>query len=227
MGRANRVDEARGIYHILNRANRREIMFHKEEDYQAFEAVLDKALERCELLLYSYSVMPNHWHMVVSPQVDGEMGRFSQWLTLTHTQRYHAHYGTTGEGHLYQGRYKSFPVQDDDHFLTVSRYVERNPYAAGLCGRPDEWKHSSLWRWCHGTAQQKSILSSWPIPRRRGWLDWVKASLTEREEQQLTRCIQRGCPFGDEAWTKTTARRLGLESTLRARGRPRKVPASS
>ena len=104
MGRANRADEAGGIYHMLNRANRRETMFHKEEDYQAFESILEEALERCDLLLYSYSVMPNHWHLVVSPQADAEMGRFGQWLTLTHTQRYHAHYHTIGEGHLYQGR---------------------------------------------------------------------------------------------------------------------------
>ncbi len=63
--------------------------------------------------------MPNHWHLVVSPEVDGEMSRFGQWLGLTHTQHYNAHYQTTGEGHLYQGRYKSFPVQSDAHFLSV------------------------------------------------------------------------------------------------------------
>ena len=224
MGRANRVDVAGGVYHLLNRANRRETMFHKSEDFEAFERILEEAIDRSDLLLYSYSVMSNHWHMVVSPQVDGEMGRFGQWLTLTHTQRYHAHYGTAGEGHLYQGRYKSFPVQDDDHFLIVCRYVERNPYTAELCEAPDQWRYNSLWRWRHGTAKQKSLLSPWPIPRKSGWLNWVMTPLTEKEEQQLTRSIQRGCPFGDEAWAKKTARQLGFESTLRPRGRPKKLP---
>ena len=224
MGRANRADVAGGIYHMLNRANRRDTIFRKDADYQAFESVLEEALERCELRLYSYSVMPNHWHFVVSPQVDGEMGRFGQWLTLTHTQRYHAHYRTAGEGHLYQGRYKSFPVQDDDHFLLVCRYVERNPYTAELCPEPDEWKYGSLWRWRHGTAKQKSILSPWPVMRRRGWVDWVRTPLTEREEQRIKRSIQRGCPFGDETWCRKTARKFGIESTMKPQGRPRKLP---
>ena len=157
-------------------------------------------------------------------QVDGEMGRFGQWLTLTHTQRYHAHYRTIGEGHVYQRRYKSFPVQDDGHFLTVCRYVERNAYAAEFYHQPDEWRYSSLWRWRYGTAEQKRILSPWPVPRLRGWLDWVKKPLREKEDRRLKQSIQRGCPFGHEDWTKTTARRLAIESTLRSRGRPRKAP---
>ena len=224
MGRANRADEAGGVYHMLNRGNRRDTIFHKEADYEAFDSILEDALKRYSLLLYSYCVMPNHWHMVVSPQVNGEMGRFGQWLTLTHTQRYHAHYRTTGAGHVYQGRYKSFPVQDDDHFLTVCRYVERNAYSAELCKHPDEWRYCSLWRWQHGTARQKQILSPWPVPRMRGWLDWVTKPLTDKEEQRIKQCIKRGCPFGDDNWVKKTARRLGIESTLRPKGRPRKVP---
>ena len=144
MGRPKRADEAGSIYHMLNRANRREIMFHKDFDYEAFENVLREALDRVDVQLYSYCLMPNHWHLVVSPQVDGEMGRFGQWLCLTHTQRYHAHYDTAGEGHLYQGRYKSFPVQNDEHFLMLCRYVERNALAANLCLQPDQWRYSSL-----------------------------------------------------------------------------------
>ena len=133
MGRAKRADEAGAIYHMLNRANRRATIFHKDADYEAFEQIIAEALDRVQLKLFAFCLMPNHWHLVVSPQVDGEMSRFGQWLTLTHTQRYNAHYQTTGEGHLYQGRYKSFPVQSDEHFLSVCRYVERNAFAADLC----------------------------------------------------------------------------------------------
>lgn len=225
MGRAKRADEAGGIYHMLNRANRRETIFRKEADYDAFEEVLSEALDRVELRLYSYCLMPNHWHLVVSPQVDGEMGWFGQWLCLTHTQRHHAHYGTAGEGHVYQGRFKSFPVQSDEHFLVVCRYVERNAFAAGLCDEPDQWRPGSLWRWRHGSGRGKTLLSRWPIQRHRNWIDWVRMALSEKEEERLRWCIKRGCPFGDPGWVETTARRLDLESTMRPRGRPRKLPS--
>ena len=159
MGRPKRSDEAGVIYHMLNRANRRATIFHKHDDYEAFERILADALERSpKLELFSYCLMPNHWHLVVRPKKHGEMSRFAQWLGLTHTQRYNAHYHTTGEGHLYQGRYKSFPVQDDLHFLSVCRYIERNAFTAELCESADEWKYGSLYSWRHGTAKEKSLL---------------------------------------------------------------------
>ncbi|MCG8649146.1 MAG: transposase, partial [Pirellulales bacterium] len=199
MGRPKRSDEAGVIYHMLNRANRRATIFHKQEDYEAFERILTEALERCsELELFAYCLMPNHWHLVVRPTVDGEMSRFGQWLGLTHTQRYNAHYQTTGEGHLYQGRYKSFPVQDDDHFLSVCRYVERNALTAELCSAADQWRYSSLYRWRHGTAKEKQILSRWPIARRPNWLRWVHEPLSVREQKRLQWSIKRGAPYGEE-----------------------------
>lgn len=226
MGRPVRADEARGIYHMLNRGNRRERIFHKQEDFEAFERIMAEALERSRIKLFAYCLLPNHWHMVVSPEVDGEMGRFGQWLGLTHTQRYHAHYHTTGEGHLYQGRFKSFPVQDDHHFHAVCRYVERNAYTAELCDCPDAWRFGSLWRWAHGTAKDKSLLATWPLPRRPKWIDFVAAAITDQERQAIQRSIQRGVPFGDDNWVSKTVQRFGLQSTLRSRGRPRRLPKS-
>jgi putative transposase len=64
---------------------------------------------------------PNHWHLLLWPLQDSDLSRFMDWLSLTHTQRWHAHYHNVGTGHLYQGRFKSFPVQEDDHFYTVCR----------------------------------------------------------------------------------------------------------
>ncbi len=226
MGRAKRADESGGIYHMLNRANGRATIFHKPADYEAFENVLWEALDRSDLRLYCFCLLPNHWHLVVSPNKDGEMGRFGQWLCLTHTQRYHAHYQTTGEGHIYQGRFKSFPVQSDEHYLSLCRYVERNAMTGGLCEQPDRWRYGSLWRWKYGNAVEKSLLDPWPIPRRANWVEWVARALSAKEQQQLLWCIKRGCPFGDEGWVETTARRLDLESTMRPRGRPKKFPIS-
>jgi putative transposase len=84
---------------------------------------------------FAYQLLNNHWHFVLRPDQDGEMSRFLRWVTATHTMRYHAHYRSSGDGHVYQGRFKSFPVQDDEHFFTVCRYVERNALRAELVKR--------------------------------------------------------------------------------------------
>jgi len=220
MPRPPRADEAGAIYHALNRGNAREPIFHKAEDFVAFERVIGEGLEKFCVELYSYQWMTNHWHMVLSPQVEGEMGRFLYWITMTHTARYHAHYHTTGVGHVYQGRYKSFPIEEDHHFLTACRYVERNALAAEMVERAEDWRWGSLWNWCGGDSGVK--LSSWPIARLPNWVERVNAPMTAKEEQQFQKSLERGCPFGNEGWVEKTVKRLGLESTQRSRGRPRK-----
>jgi putative transposase len=222
MGRPKRVADGGLVYHLLNRANGRMTIFKKPEDYDAFERVLEEAVERTEMRLLAYCVMPNHWHLVVWPREDGELSRFTGWLTLTHTQRWHAERHSTGSGHVYQGRFKSFPVQDDEHFLTVCRYVERNALRAKLVKRAEAWRWGSLHRWKHGDAKQKSLLASWPLPRAAGWAKRVNTPLTKAELSALRRSVKRGSPFGEASWRDRMVRQLGLESTVRPLGRPKK-----
>ncbi len=113
----------------------------------AFERILHEALQFYQLELFSYQLMSNHYHLVLRPLIDGEMSRFMGWIGGTHTMRYHAHYHTSGLDHVYQQRYKSFPIQDDDHFWVVCRYVERNALRAKLVARAEDWRWGSLWRW--------------------------------------------------------------------------------
>ena len=222
MGRPKRAVDGGLIYHILNRANARMKIFEKPEDYKAFEGVLEEAVERTKTRLLAYCLMPTHWHMVVWPTQDGELSRFTGWLTLTHTQRWHAHRHSTGSGHLYQGRFKSFPLQDDEHFYTVCRYVERNALRANVVKRAEDWRWGSLYRWQHGTAKEKALLAAWPLRRLTNWVQEVNAPQTEAELAALRRAVNRGCPFGEAFWSEHVVRRLGLESTLRPQGRPKK-----
>ena len=143
MGRPKRAADGGLIYHVLNRANARLPIFEKDGDYEAFERILEQAVARTGTRLLSYALMPNHWHLVVNPVVDGELSRFTGWLTLTHTQRWHAYRHSTGQGHVYQGRFKSFPIQDDRHFITVCRSVERNALRANLVAKAQDWRWSS------------------------------------------------------------------------------------
>ncbi len=222
MPRPPRADEAGALYHALNRGNARATIFHKVEDYEAFERVLAEGLGQYAVHLLGYQLMPNHWHLVLRPEVDGEMSRFLRWVTATHVMRYHAHYQTASQGHLYQGRFKSFPIQDDGHFLTVCRYVERNALRAGLVQRAEDWRWSSLWRWLQAVEPEPALLSPWPIPRLPHWVAKVNQPLTDSELAAVRRCVQRGTPFGDPVWRGATVDRLGLASTLRPRGRPRR-----
>jgi putative transposase len=169
--------------------------------------------------------MPNHWHLVLWPQGDNQLSDFVGWLTLTHTQRWHAHYHNTGSGHVYQGRFKSFPVQEDDHFLTVCRYVERNALRAGLVARAEDWP------WCSLSVRQArmgpaGLVSRWPVARPADWVAHVNAPQTAAELAELRQCVKRGRPFGEAEWVKATVARLGLEATLRPLGRPRKRPTA-
>ncbi|MGQ0635060.1 MAG: transposase [Planctomycetaceae bacterium] len=221
MGRPKRAATGGMVYHVLNRANARMTIFSKDADYDAFEAILEEACEREKMRLLAWCLMPNHWHLVLWPHEDGDLSRFTGWLTLTHTQRWHAHRNSAGTGHLYQGRFKSFPVQEDGHFLSLCRYVERNALRARLCDRAEEWRWGSLSRFVKG-GPLAGLLHPWPIRRSANWVDFVNAPQTEAEVATIRRSIQRGAPYGDDRWTERSAARLGLESTLKPIGRPRK-----
>src|SRR5947207_12985006 len=152
-------------YHVLNRANGRLRLFRKQADFEAFEEVLLEAQQRVPLRILAYVVMSNHWHFVVWPARgnDAQVTDFFRWLTHTHTQRWHAHHGTAGMGHVYQGRFKSFPVAADEHLRAVLRYVERNPRRAGLTTKAEDWRWSSLYRRINGSADERALLSDPPI----------------------------------------------------------------
>jgi len=224
MGRPLRASVGGYVYHALNRGNGRATIFHKDADYAAFERVLGEAQEHTPgVRLLAYCLMPNHWHLVLWPKADGELSDFLHWLTLTHTQRWHVHYGNVGGGHLYQGRFKSFPVQDDEHFLAVCRYVERNALRAGLVKRAEDWRWCSLGRRWVAEDPGRPKLSAGALPFPADWLKQVNRAQNEKELAAIRRCAERGQPYGGDLWTNRTAGRLGLASTLRPRGRPKKA----
>lgn len=213
------------VYHALNRGVGRRTLFHKDADYAAFERVLFETLERYPTRLLDYCLMPNHWHMALYPTADGELTEFLRRVTHLHTQRYHAHYQTSGTGHLYQGRFKSFPVQSDPHLLVVLRYIERNPLRANLVDRAELWPWCSLRRRLTG-APIARLLSPWPVDCPDDWLTFVNEPQSPAELDAVRHALKRGRPFGSDDWSRITADSLGLQATLRPQGRPRVLAAS-
>jgi putative transposase len=215
------------VYHVLNRAVARLALFEQDADYQAFQRVLAEAMEKHPTRLLGYCVMPNHWHLVIWPRQEGELTEFVRWLTHTHVMRWHAHHQTSGSGHLYQSRFKSFPVQTDEHFYALLRYVERNARRANLVDRAEEWRWSSLWLRRYGGPDANKLLHAWPLPEPAHWLRLVNRPQSEAELKAIRQALRRGSPFGTSQWQVRTARRLGLEWTLRPRGRPRRSGSGS
>jgi putative transposase len=190
-------------------------VFHNAADYQAFSGLIDRACTRVRMRVVGYCVMPNHFHFVLWPREDGDLSRYMQWLLTTHVRRYHRINGT--EGRVWQGRFKAFPIEQDDHLLTVLRYTERNPLRANMVISADEWPWSSLGP--NRLAREDDCL---PLALPPNWLDWVNEPQTPAELEAIRESIARGRPFGGPDWQKNIAELLGLEDSLRPRGRPRK-----
>jgi putative transposase len=216
MPRTARASQGGYCYHALNRGNGRRTVFHKDGDFKAFCKLLGEAVQRANMRLLAYCVMPNHFHLALWPREDGDLSAFMMWLLTAHVRRYHQHYHSSG--HVWQGRFRAFPIQEDDHLLTVLRYIERNPVRAGLVERAQDWP------WSSATAMTtfQPDRDPGPVERPDSWLNHVNEPQTEAEVEGLREHLRRGRPFGDLNWMMQTAQSLGLEASLRPRGRPRK-----
>ncbi len=217
MARTARASKGGYVYHVLNRGNAKTDVFHKHDDFAAFVNLMRQAHDRVRMRLTGYCLMTNHFHLVLWPYEDGDLSRWMQWLMTSHVRRYHRHYESSG--HIWQGRFKAFPVQDDEHYFTVLRYVERNPLRAGLVRRSQEWEWSSLKPTVRGNPH--GLLSAGPLPKGPQWTRYVNSVETMGELNALRKSVACGTPFGAEAWQRSTAKQVGLESSLRSRGRPR------
>ncbi|MFK7790404.1 MAG: transposase, partial [Phycisphaeraceae bacterium] len=234
-------------YHVINRGVGRMQLFDDEADYLAFVRVLGEGLSKYpDARLLSYCVMPNHWHLVFWPRrgSDRVLSELMRWVGTTHVRRWHEHRHTAGTGPIYQGRFKSFPIQADEHLLTACRYVERNALRAGLVAKAEDWRWGSLWLRRQGARQRvqsperhgdspleanllteeelvlKGLLDDGPVGRPRNWVSLVNKPQSQAEVEALAVSIAKGRPYGASGWVNRTAGKQGI--SLRGRGRPGK-----
>jgi putative transposase len=179
--------------------------------------LVGKAIDRIPIRLLAYCLMPNHFHFVIWPYKDGDLSRWMQWLLTAHVKRYHHEKGTSGR--IWQGRFKAFPIQQDRHLLTVMRYVERNPVRANLVKRSAEWRWSSLSD--RERAIVQAIQSVSPVTKPPNWVALVDEPHSQLEIDALRHCRHKNKPYGSDTWVSVTAKRLGLESSLRGPGKPK------
>ena len=217
MPRIPRGQQGGHAYHVINRGNGRTTVFHKSQDYDAFLSLLTEAKKRHRVKIFGFCVMPNHFHLVLEPAHQTARSQFMQWLLTSHVRRYHKHYGTSG--HIWQGRFKSFPVQRDEHLITVLRYVLQNPVRAGLSETIHEWPWSS--------ARRRQLIDRLPTDEESSRSVPLENPLDELQVVAVRECLNRQRPYGQSEWQREMAETFGLGSTLRSRGRPRSEKKSS
>lgn len=182
------------VFHLLNRGARRLCLFENAADYSCFLQVLTDATMRLPMRLLAYVVMPNHWHLVLWPVGDHDLSRFMAWTTAAHVRRWHGAHNSQGTGALYQGRFKAIPVKDEGHFLTVCRYVERNPVRAGLVSKADDWPWSSA---SPRSRHDGPPLDAWPVTRPVDWHQRLSRPESNADLERLRRGgsgVRRGRP---------------------------------
>lgn len=208
-----------GIYHVINRGNRRLEVFHNDEDYKRLIELLGKAKERALVKVLGYCLMPNHFHLLLQPVQGEQLGRYMQWLMTSYVRQYNKLYGMSG--HIWQGRYKSFLIQEDEYFLNVLRYIEANPVRANLVQNAKDWRYSSHTDRINN--MESPVLDELPMKLPQSWNRFVNEPVKEKKLEEIRNSVNRQTPYGMETWQRETSIRLGLESTLKPRGRPKKV----
>jgi putative transposase len=217
MPRRKRITQPGVVFHVMNRAAKKSRLFETDADYRAFRDIVSEAVNRFGVAFFSYIIMPNHWHFLLSSGVDRNLSRFMHWLEVTHARRWTLAHGVDGQGAVYQGRFKGIPIQTERHFTWVCRYVERNALRANLVCHAEDWQWSSLWQRLNGG--DGPHLAEWPVSGPDDWLAHVNTPQTDAELKAFHHALRVGEPFGDAEWLKTVG-----HNAPRPRGRPRRCP---
>jgi putative transposase len=220
MSRTARAAPGGHIYHVYNHGNGRLRIFNRAEDYDLFVGLLAEGQRRTRVRVLSFCVMPTHWHVIVWPREDGGLSEFMRWVSNTHVRRWHQMHRTVGGGHIYQGRYRSFPIQEGEPLLKVMGYVEANALRAGLVAQAEDWKWSAVCVRSADNAAEIPVRGHVTLPM--DWRKRVNRSPEASELEELRTCVWRGRPFGDGEWVRDTAKAMDLKRTLRNPWRPRR-----
>jgi putative transposase len=214
-----RLNVAEFVFHVFNRAIEDGVLFETPGDFALFLRLFRQTADRYPVRTLAYSLMPNHWHLVIWPVEDGALSSFMHDLTMTHAKTWREMRASTGRGALYQGRFKAVPIQRDDHFLCACRYVERNPLRARLVARAEEWEWSSASPLTHEPG--RPVIAPWPVERPRDWLDLLNVPEPPRTLEEIRRAVRKGVPFGDVVWSAVATGRLTWPVHGGQAGRPR------
>lgn len=137
MPRAPRLQDAGYVHHVISRGNDRQPLFKSSKDYQRYLFHLDESRKKYPIKIYNYVLMENHIHLLVEPKADGSLSKVMEDTSKAYAKYFNKKYGRVG--HVFQGRFKSFLVQQERYFFACSRYIDLNPVKAGVVSEPKDY----------------------------------------------------------------------------------------
>jgi putative transposase len=210
MPRRARTLQSESYFHVINRSVRKAPLFERSKDYRDFLRILREGLERHPAPLIAYCVMSNHWHLVIGPVGTGVLSRLLHWVTTTHAVRFQKRRATCGQGPIYQGRFKSHPIETAGQLLRAIRYVERNALAANLVRRAEDWPWGSLAD--RQRSEQAVPLHGAMVLSSRSWLDLVNTNQPFEDGPLRDLAEEPGAGEGGEKRGRVGGRRRNHEA---------------
>ena len=205
MARLARVVVAGVPHHITQRGNRRQATFFEEGDYRRYLALMGQWCQRCGVAVWAYCLMPNHVHLIVVPSSEDGLRRGLGEAHRRYTR--HVNLREGWRGHLWQGRFASFPM-DERYLMRAARYVELNPVRAKLCRAPWRWAWSSAA--AHMAGKDDGLVRVGPLLKRAGdWREFLSEGLEADEAERFRRHERTGRPLGQARFLERIEKTLG------------------
>lgn len=192
MARQARILSNTGMYHVMFRGINKQEIFSSENDYEKLKEIIFLLKDSYGIELYAYCMMPNHVHLFLRETEQGAISDFMKRILSHYAGWYNFKYERTG--HLFANRYKSLPVEDDSYFLTLAKYIHRNPVKAGLAEKMQDYRHSSYSDYIQNdnkTVNIDFLLNILDEDRKLAIKQFVSFSnLKEEEEYELENSLQ-------------------------------------
>lgn len=215
MARLARVVVPGVPHHITQRGNRRQATFFNEADYTAYLELTAEWCGRFGVVVWAYCLMPNHVHLIVVPESEDGLRRGIGEAHRRYSRRINFREGW--RGHLWQGRFASFPM-DERYLMLAVRYVELNPVRAKLCRAPWRWRWSSAA--AHVAGRNDSLVDVSPLLERvDDWRAYLASGLSNEEANLLRGHERTGRPLGSLSFLKRIESKLGRVIRKKTPGR--------
>jgi len=219
------------VMHVMVRGNNRETLFFTPDDRRTYLEWLREAARQFGCAVHAFALMPNHVHLLLTPQNEDSLSKTMQSLGRRYAQYFNQQHQRSGT--IWEGRYRSSLI-DPDYFLRCMRYIELNPVRAGYESSPQDstWtsfashigRNSEPWLVDH---QYFWRLGNTPFERQMAWAHFVKEGAPHWEDRQITESLLRSKPWVSDIYAKRIFKDHPEIAQIRHRGRPRKINAAN
>ena len=221
MPRIARVIATQYPHHITQRGNNRAIVFFDDEDRQTYLKLLALYAEKHHFQIWAYCLMNNHIHLLAVPEAETSLARGIGLTNQVYTQYLNRKLNQSGR--IWQNRFFSCVVENNNYLWAVARYIERNPLKVGLVEKAEAYRWSSAKAHITGASDNLLGTTLWPSPQdQSAYAEFVVAE-DEETDNAIRRATRTGRPFGSESFVDLLEFQLQQPLKANRRGRPCKI----